>query len=115
MSNKTPDKLFEKAAFGYRHEDVDRHIDQLNARIRALEAEKQELLEKMKILAEKINEYRQEESALRDALLDAYTSYRELELTDGERDLTATEKATVKAECDALTERCEKEAAICSS
>ena len=71
MSNKTPDKLFEKAAFGYRPEDVDRHIDQLNARIRALEAEKQELLEKMKILAEKINEYRQEESALRDALLGA--------------------------------------------
>ena len=48
-------------------------------------------------------------------LLDAYTSFREMELTDGERDLTAAEKAKVKAECDALTEQCEKEAAICSS
>ena len=50
-----------------------------------------------------------------DALLDAYTSFREMELTEGERDLTATEKAKVKTECDALTEQCEKEAAICSS
>ena len=50
----------------------------------------------------------------RDALLDAYTSFREMELTDGERDMTAAEKARVKAECDALMERCEKEAAICS-
>ena len=53
--------------------------------------------------------------AMLDALLDAYTSFREMELTDGERDMTAAEKAQIKAECDALTERCEKEAAICSS
>ncbi len=71
MSSKTPDKLFEKSAFGYRPEDVDRYIDQLNGQIHALEAEKQDLLDKMKILAEKINEYRKEEGALRDALLGA--------------------------------------------
>lgn len=60
-------------------------------------------------------EYCPSPEALRDALLDAYTSFREMELTDGERDMTAAEKAQIKAECDALTERCEKEAAICSS
>ena len=60
-------------------------------------------------------EYCPTPEALRDALLDAYTSFREMELTDGERDMTTTEKAKVKAECDALTEQCKKEAAICSS
>ena len=60
-------------------------------------------------------EYCPTPEALRDALLDAYTSFREMELTDGERDLAAAEKAKLKAECDALTERCEKETAICSS
>ncbi len=71
MSSKTPDKLFEKSAFGYRPEDVDRYVEQLSAQIRSLEAEKADLLEKMKILAEKVSEYRKEEGALRDALLGA--------------------------------------------
>ncbi len=60
-------------------------------------------------------EYCPTPAALREALLDAYTSFRETELTDGECDLTADEKAKVQAECDALTEQCEKEAEICSS
>lgn len=60
-------------------------------------------------------EYCPTPEALRDALLDAYTSFREMELTDGERDMTAAEKSLVNAECKALTEQCEKEAAICSS
>lgn len=71
MSSKSSEKLFEKAAFGYRTEEVDRYIEQQNAQIRSLEAEKADLLGKMKILAEKINEYRQEESNLKDALLGA--------------------------------------------
>lgn len=60
-------------------------------------------------------EYCPTPAALREALLDAYTSFREMELTDGECDLTADEKAKVQAECDALTEQCEKETSICSS
>ena len=71
MSSKTPDKLFEKSTFGYRPEEVDRYVEQLSAQIRSLEAEKADLLEKMKILAEKVSEYRKEEGALRDALLGA--------------------------------------------
>lgn len=71
MANKSSDKLFEKAAFGYRPEEVDRYIEQLNEQIRSLEAEKADLLGKMKVLAEKINEYRQDEANLKDALLGA--------------------------------------------
>ena len=71
MVSKSTEKMFEKSAFGYRTEDVDRYIEQQNAQIRALEAEKADLLAKMKVLAEKINEYRQDESSLKDALLGA--------------------------------------------
>ncbi|HIV17982.1 MAG TPA: DivIVA domain-containing protein [Candidatus Merdivicinus intestinigallinarum] len=71
MSSKSSEKLFEKAAFGYRTEEVDRYIEQMNAQIRSLEAEKADMIGKMKILAEKINEYRQDEANLKDALLGA--------------------------------------------
>lgn len=52
---------------------------------------------------------------LRDALLDAYANLREMELTNGERDLSQKEEAMLCAEYDDLTEKCDKEAAICSS
>jgi len=64
-------KTFEKSAFGYRPEDVDNHIDELNRQIATLEAEKEELVAKMRVLAEKINEYRKDEADLKDALLGA--------------------------------------------
>lgn len=66
-----PVKMFEKAAFGYRPEEVDSYIEELNRQISSLEAEKEELVAKMRVLAEKINEYRKEESDLKDALLGA--------------------------------------------
>ena len=53
--------------------------------------------------------------ALRDSLLNAYESFRELEITGGDRDLTATEEALLAEERYALTALCEKEAAKCSS
>lgn len=53
--------------------------------------------------------------ALRDSLLNAYESFRELEITGGDRDLTEKEEATLAKERDALTALCEKEAAKCSS
>ena len=53
--------------------------------------------------------------ALRDSLLNAYESFRELEITGGDRDLTEKEEAKLAKERDALTAHCEKEAAKCSS
>ena len=53
--------------------------------------------------------------ALRDSLLDAYENFRMMEITGGDRDLTATEEALLAEERDALTALCEKEAAKCSS
>lgn len=72
MSKESRDsKMFEKAAFGYRPEEVDRYVEELTQKIAALEAEKAEQQAKMKILADKINEYRAEEGNLKDALLEA--------------------------------------------
>ena len=53
--------------------------------------------------------------ALRDSLLIAYESFRELDITGGDRDLTEKEEAKLAKERDALTALCEKEAAKCSS
>lgn len=53
--------------------------------------------------------------ALRDSLLNAYESFRELEITGGDRDLTEKEEAKLAKERDVLTALCEKEAAKCSS
>ena len=52
---------------------------------------------------------------LRDSLLNAYESFRELEITGGDRDLTEKEEAQIIEEQNALTALCEKEAAKCSS
>ena len=62
---------FEKAAFGYRPEDVDRYIDEADKKLAAAKAEKAELLSKMKILADKITEYRSDEGNLKEAMLGA--------------------------------------------
>lgn len=53
--------------------------------------------------------------ALRDSLLNAYESFRELEITGGDRDLTEKEEAQIIEEQNALTALCEKKAAKCSS
>ena len=53
--------------------------------------------------------------ALRGSLLDAYESFRELEITGGDRDPTAKEEVQLAKERDALTALCEKKAAKCSS
>lgn len=52
---------------------------------------------------------------LLDSLLDAYENFRMMEITGGDRDLTAKEEVQLAKERDALTELCEKEAAKCSS
>lgn len=62
---------FEKAAFGYRPEDVDRYVAETEKKLAAAKAEKTELLSKMKILADKITEYRSDEGNLKEAMLGA--------------------------------------------
>lgn len=65
------ERKFEKAAFGYKQEDIDDFLAEVIAEFEDLDAERDDLHSKIQILADKVREYRQDEEALKDALLGA--------------------------------------------
>lgn len=63
---------FRKAGMGgYRPDDVDEFIDDVIATFEQMKAEKADLLRKMNILATKIEQYRNDEETVRNALLNS--------------------------------------------
>lgn len=65
-------KRFDKATFsGYKTEDVDEFLKDVSFEFDQLKKEKNELERKLEVLADKIREYRNDEEALKDALLGA--------------------------------------------
>ena len=64
-------KRFEKAAFGYKQEDVDDYLRELSIEIAQLIKEKEDCDKKLDVLADKIRDYMKDEDALKDALLGA--------------------------------------------
>lgn len=65
-------KSFERKGMGgYRADEVDAYLGQIAAYVQRLEEEKQELQDKMMVLAEKLEEYREDEDSLRAALIGA--------------------------------------------
>ena len=71
----TPDsianKRFDKAMGGYRQDEVEAFLEQIAAEFRALQSEKEDLERKVEVLANKIEEYREDEDSLRSALIGA--------------------------------------------
>ena len=65
------ERKFEKAAFGYKQEEIDDFLAELISEFEELDAEREDLHSKIQILADKVREYRQDEDALKDALLGA--------------------------------------------
>lgn len=65
------DKRFEKAAWGYRPEDIDEFLGQLEATFQEIDNEREDNNRKIQILADKVREYMKDEEALKDALLGA--------------------------------------------
>lgn len=65
------DKRFEKAAWGYRPEDIDEFLGQLEATFQEIDNERADNNKKIQILADKVREYMKDEEALKDALLGA--------------------------------------------
>lgn len=65
------ERKFEKAAFGYKQEEIDDFLAELINEFEELDAEREDLHSKIQILADKVREYRQDEDALKDALLGA--------------------------------------------
>lgn len=70
-ANDIRERKFEKAAFGYKQEDIDDFFAELIAELDEMDAEREDLHSKIQILADKVREYRQDEEALKDALLGA--------------------------------------------
>lgn len=64
-------KLEKSGLFGYKVEDVDNYIEYIHNYVSQSEIEKQELEAKIKVLAEKIKEYKNQEENIREALLGA--------------------------------------------
>lgn len=62
---------FDKAMRGYRMEEVDTFLAQTAAEFEKLESEKEDLEKKLYILAEKVDQYRNDEDTLKTALLNA--------------------------------------------
>lgn len=69
-ANEITTKRFGKATFnGYNTDDVDAFLREVSAEFSQLQKEKNELERKLEVLADKIREYRDDEDALKDALL----------------------------------------------
>lgn len=64
-------KIEKSGLFGYKVEDVDSYVAHVHEYFEELIDENKELEKKVKVLAEKIKEYRNEEENIRDALLGA--------------------------------------------
>lgn len=65
------EKKFEKSAFGYKVDEVENFLNDIIDLVSALEKENAENQKKLMVLAGKIEEYREEEDSLRQALLGA--------------------------------------------
>jgi len=64
-------KRFEKAAFGYKQEDIDEFLVDLEKELSDIDSERDEANNKIQILADKVREYMRDEDAVKDALLGA--------------------------------------------
>ena len=86
------EKAFEKATRGYNMDQVDEFLDELAADFTALAKENAALKGKMKMLVQKVDEYRQTEDSMRLALLSAQKLSSQIESEARERaDATVAE------------------------
>lgn len=91
------DKRFEKAAFGYKQEEIDDFLAIVTEEFDAIDAERDDLHSKIQILADKVREYRQDEDALKDALLGAQKQGHHVIAEANEKADAIIEQAEAKA------------------
>ncbi|MGN0649413.1 MAG: DivIVA domain-containing protein [Oscillospiraceae bacterium] len=104
-------RRFEKATFnGYKTDDVDEFLREISNEFAQLQKEKNELERKLDVLADKIREYRDDEDALKDALLLAQKQGNQIiadSKAQAEQLTHETEEAVAKMLAEA-TERSQK-------
>ncbi len=121
----TPDaiqaKEFEQSVLGgYRRDEVDAFLDDLEADYRKLYNENHELVEKLKACLAKIEDYQKDEEFLKTAIINAQklneTTLREIELREKEVEVSSKAKAAeiisaAEAQAKALLQKAEKDSA----
>ena len=99
-ANEIKNATFGRAGRGYKTADVDAILDQAVETIEKLTAENASLISKLEILADKVQEYRNDEDSIRNALLTAQRSADQImrEANENAEALTAeTQKITDEA------------------
>ncbi len=96
--NDIRERKFEKAAFGYKQEDIDEFLEELVKEVEGIDAERDDLNTKIQILADKVREYRQDEEALKDALLGAQKQGHQIVAEAQEKADTIIAKAEQRAQ-----------------
>ncbi len=127
----TPDaiqsKEFEQSVLGgYRRDEVDAFLDDLEADYRKLYTENNELVEKLKACLAKIEDYKKDEEFLKTAIINAQklneTTLREIELREKEVEVASKAKAAeivsaAEEQAKAILLKAEKESAdaVCAA
>ena len=91
------DLRFEKAAWGYRPEDVDEFLGKLEATFIEIDNEREDSNHKIQVLADKVREYMKDEEAIKDALLDAQKQGHRITAEANEKANQILEKAKGEA------------------
>lgn len=96
---------FEKAAFGYKQEDIDEFLNRLEEEVDAAQRELEDSNNKIQVLADKVREYMRDEDALKDALLGAQKEGHRIiaEANAKADDIIAKAKAKADAMMDEVT------------
>lgn len=103
-------RRFEKATFnGYKTDDVDEFLREVSSEYSQLQKDKNELERKLEVLADKIREYRDDEDALKDALLLAQKQGNQI-VNDSKAAAEKLRKETQEAVDKQLKEASEKAA-----
>ncbi len=96
---------FEKAAFGYKQEDIDEFLNKLEEEVEIAQQELEDSNNKIQVLADKVREYMRDEDALKDALLGAQKEGHRIvaEANDRAEEIIAKAKEKADAMIDEVT------------
>lgn len=92
------DKKFNKGLNGYKMEEVDDYLQEMSTEFLNLKKQNEELEKKMEVLADKIREYRNDEDAIKEALLDAQKQSRMVQAAAKEKSEKMISDAKEKSE-----------------
>lgn len=114
-------KEFEQSVLGgYRRDEVDAFLDEIEADYRKLYVENTELVDKLKACLAKIEDYKKDEEFLKTAIINAQrlneTTLKEIEMREKEVEISSKEKAAeiisaAEKEAEIIIQKAEEESA----